>query len=179
MARTAQARRYAQAIFQIARESGQFDRWLSDLEALAALEHNSVFVRALETPNLTNDDRFRLLVDRFPQISPAAANLVCLLIEGGRVVILPAISAEYARLLDGYRGIERAEVVTAVPLDDEDRRRIEDRLTDIAGKRMVVSARVDPSVVGGVVARFGGKLLDGSTRGRLEALKKEIGQIPR
>ena len=179
MARTAQAKRYAQAVFQIAQQREELDRWLSDLQALAGLDHNDIFVKALETPNLTAEDQARLLSDRFPRISPLAVNLVCLLIERRRAVILPAVFEEYRRLLDAYRGIERAEVVTAVALDDEDRRQVEERLAAIAGKRMAVTIKVDPAVLGGVVARFGGKLLDGSTRSRLEALKKEIGQIPR
>jgi F-type H+-transporting ATPase subunit delta len=66
-----------------------------------------------------------------------------------------------------------------VPLDDAERRQIEERLEAISGKRMTVTAKVDPAVIGGVIARFGGRLLDGSTRSRLEALKKEIGHIPR
>jgi F-type H+-transporting ATPase subunit delta len=179
LARTAQAKRYAQAVFELAQQKGELDRWLSDLRALATLDHNDIFVKALETPNLTPADQARLLVDRFPGISPLAANLVCLLLQRRRIIVLPSVYEEYQRLLDGHRGTERAEVVTAVALDDEDRLRIEERLAEIAGKKVAVTVRVDPAVIGGVVARFGGKLLDGSTRSRLEALKREIGQIPR
>jgi len=178
LASTAQAKRYAQAVFQIAQQTGEFDKWLSDLGTLASLDHNDIFVRALETPNLSASDRARLISDRIRGIGPLAINLVNLLLERGRITLLPAVFAEYRRLLDAHRGIERAEVVTAVALSDEDKRRVEEGLTAITGKRTVIDARVDPSVIGGVVARFGGKLLDGSTRSRLEALKKEIGQIP-
>jgi F-type H+-transporting ATPase subunit delta len=179
LARTAQAKRYAQAVFQIAQQTQELDRWLSDLQTLAGLDHNDIFVKALETPNLTFNDQGRLLADRFPRISPLAINLVCLLVQRRRIIVLPAVFEEYRRLLDSHRGIERAEVVTAVPLDDAERRQIEERLEAISGKRMTVTAKVDPAVIGGVIARFGGRLLDGSTRSRLEALKKEIGHIPR
>jgi F-type H+-transporting ATPase subunit delta len=76
--------------------------------------------------------------------------------------------------VDSYRGIEQAEVMTAIPLDDEDKRQLEERLSAIVGKKVVVKPDVDPSVVGGVVARLGGKLMDGSTRRRLETLKRQI-----
>jgi F-type H+-transporting ATPase subunit delta len=93
--------------------------------------------------------------------------------------LLGEIAEEYQRLLDSYRGIEPAEVITAVLLEDEDKRKLEEQLSDIAGKKVIIYPKVDPVLVGGIVARFGGKLLDGSTRSRLEALKKEIGGIAR
>ncbi|GAI06225.1 unnamed protein product, partial [marine sediment metagenome] len=81
---------------------------------------------------------------------------------------------EYQRLLDSYRGIELAEVITAVPLDDEDKLRLGERLGAVVGKKVVVKPEVDSSLIGGFIARIGGKLLDGSTRGKLEALKREM-----
>jgi len=82
-------------------------------------------------------------------------------------------------MLDSYRGIERAEVVTAIPLDNDDKRRLETRLGTIVNKTVVVNEKVDPDLLGGIVARLGGKLLDGSVRSRLAALKSEIEKAPR
>ncbi|MDP7525324.1 MAG: F0F1 ATP synthase subunit delta, partial [Dehalococcoidales bacterium] len=84
------------------------------------------------------------------------------------------ISEEYQRLLDGHRGIEQADVITAVPLADEDRTKLEERLGAMVNKTVIVKSEVDSSLLGGIVARIGGKLLDGSTLSRLEALKREI-----
>lgn len=84
------------------------------------------------------------------------------------------IADGYQRLLDSYRGIERAEITTAVPLDEEDKQRLEERLGAIVGKKAVLKPKVDSSVIGGIVARIGDKLLDGSTRSQLMALKKEL-----
>ena len=85
------------------------------------------------------------------------------------------IADEYQRLLDSHQGIERAEVTTAIPLDDEGRRRLGEQLGAIIGKKVTVTAEVDPSIVAGFVARIGGKLLDGTTRSQLLALKRELG----
>ena len=179
MARRAQAKRYAQAVFQIALEKGEPDRWQSDLKKIASLEQDDVLVRLLESPKLPFSDKVRLLSERLADINPLVLNLVCLLVARGRLGLLGEIAEEYQRLLDSYRGIEPAEVITAVPLEDEDKRKLEERLSDIAGKKVIIYTKVDPALVGGIVARFGGKLLDGSTRSRLEALKKEIGGIAR
>ena len=93
-------------------------------------------------------------------------------------ILLPQIFDEYQRLLDAFRGVQRAEVVTAVELTREDQLAIETRLSEVTGKKVVITAKVDPTVIGGVVARFDGKLLDGSTRSKLEALKKQIAGTP-
>jgi F-type H+-transporting ATPase subunit delta len=179
VARRAQAKRYAQAIFQIALEKGELDQWQSDLKKIASLEPETVLVRLLESPKVPFGDKLRLLSERLTDINPLALNLAGLLVARGRLGLLGEIVEEYQRLLDSYRGIEPAEVVTAVSLEDEDKRKLEEHLSDIAGKKVIIYPKVDPALVGGIVARFGGKLLDGSTRSRLEALKKEIGGITR
>ena len=89
------------------------------------------------------------------------------------------IADEYRQLLDSYRGIEQAEVITAIPLDDEEIQKIEEQLETIVGKKVVIKPEVDSSLIGGIVARIGGKLLDGSTRSRLETLKREMGGMSR
>jgi len=92
---------------------------------------------------------------------------------------LPGIYLELQSLVDTYQGIARADVITALELSEEDKQQIRDRLSQVTGKNITITTKVDPSLVGGLVARFDGKLLDASTKNRLEALKKEISQIPR
>jgi F-type H+-transporting ATPase subunit delta len=178
VAGSAQAKRYAQAVFQIARETNTFDRWLADLAMLAGLTQENLFAQALETPNLTAGEKAELLKYRYPKVGPLAINLVGLLLERGRLKLLPGIYAEMQRLYDSHRGIQRAEVMTAVTLTREEQTQVEKRLSAITGKNMTITSKVDASLVGGLIARFDGKLLDASTRSRLQALKKEISQAP-
>jgi F-type H+-transporting ATPase subunit delta len=174
MARKAYARRYAQAAFDIARGKNELDRWQSDLRKIAALAEDAELMAVLESPKIHFEDKAKLLAKGLGDINPLALNLVFLLVTRGRVGMLADIADEYQSLLDSYRGIEQAEVVTAVPLDDEDRKRLEERLEKMVGKKVVLKAQVDPGVLGGVVARIGGRLLDGSTRSKLLALKKAL-----
>jgi F-type H+-transporting ATPase subunit delta len=168
------ARRYSQAVFNIARERNELDRWQSDLRKIATLGEDAPFMALMENPKIHFEAKARLLTERLGEINPLALNLVYLLVARGRLHLVDDIADEYQRLLDSYRGIERAEVTTAIGLDDEDRRRLEERLGAVVGKKVVLKPRVDPSVLGGIVARVGGKLLDGSTRSKLEALKKAM-----
>lgn len=174
MARKAYARRYSQAVFEIALESGELDRWQSDLSKIAALGGDATVTALLESPKIRFDAKAKLLSEQLSGVNPLALNLVYLLVTTGNLSMAGEIADEYQRLLDSYRGIEQAEVITAVPLDDEDRVKLAERLGAIVGKKVVIKTEVDSSLVGGFIARIDGKLIDGSTRSRLEALKREL-----
>ena len=174
MARRAYARRYSQAVFEIALGTEELDRWQSDLRKIVGIVGDVAFLALLESPRLHFDDKARLLSERLEGINPLALNLVQLLLIRGRLGMIGDIADEYQRLLDSYRGIEQAEVITAIPLDDEDKLKLAEQLGAIVGKKIVLKAEVDSGLIGGIVARVGGKLLDGSTRSKLTALKREL-----
>ncbi len=174
MARRVYAKRYAQAVFNIAVERNEMDRWQSDLSQIASLAEDASLTALLESPKVNFDIKARLLAGRLSEVNPLALNLVSLLVTRGRLSMVGDIADEYQRLLDSHRGIEAAEVTTAISLDDADRKRLAEQLGAITGKKVVLKAEVDPGVVGGIAARIGGKLLDGSTRSRLAALKREL-----
>ncbi len=174
MARKAYAKRYAQAVFEIALEKQELERWQSDLSTIASLGEDVALIALLESPKLHFQDKARILSEQLREVNPLALNLVYLLAGRGRLGMLRAIADEYQRRLDSYQGIEQAEVVTAVPLGDEDRQRIAEHLGAAVGKKAIIQSEIDSGLIGGVVIRIGGKLLDGSVRSRLEALKKEI-----
>jgi len=174
VARRLHARRYAQAVFEIALEKKELDRWQSDLRTVAMLGEDTTIVAFLENPKFNFEAKAKLLSEQLVDMNPLALNLLYLLLTRGRLSMVGEIADEYQRLLDSYHGIEQAEVITAVPLDDEDRLKLGERIGAIVGKKVAVKPEVDPSLVGGFIARIGGKLLDGSTRNKLEALKREL-----
>ena len=175
MVRRVYARRYSQAVFEMALETNELDRWQSDLKRLASLAEDAALVAFLESPKVHFDNKARLLSEQLDDINPLALNLVYLLVARGRLRMIGDIADDYQRLLDSYRGIEPAEVITAFPLDDEAKLKLAEHLSALAGnKKVVLKSEVDPGVIGGIVARIGGKLLDGSTRSKLAALKREL-----
>lgn len=174
MARRVYARRYARAVFEIALEKKELDRWQKDLKKIAALGEDASFMTLMENPKVGFDKKEKVLAKVVGDINPLARNLVYLLVSRGRFGMIGDIEDEYQRLLDGYRDIEHAEVVTAVPLDDKEKKRLEEHLGVVVGKKIVLESSVDPNLVGGMIARVGGRLLDGSTHSQLLALKKEL-----
>ncbi|MFH1382265.1 MAG: ATP synthase F1 subunit delta [Chloroflexota bacterium] len=179
MARKAYAKRYAEAIFQIAFEKKELDRWQTDLNKIASLTEDMGLVALLENPKLPFDNKAKILAEQLHDINPLALNLLYLLVTGRRVSLGGEIEREYQRLFNSHQGIELAEVSTAVPLDEKDKEELTGRLSTLATKKVVIEAEVNPSLVGGIVARIGGKLLDASTRTRLEALKRELSGMKR
>ena len=174
MTRKVYTRRYAQAVFEIALETKELDRWQSDLQKIADLAKDDTLIAFLESLKIQFDDKARLLSGLLKSINPLALNLVYLLAARGKLRTIGDIADDYQRLLDSHRGIEMAEVVTATDLDEEDKRRLAEHLSAIVGKKVTLKTEVEPELIGGVIARIGGKLLDGSTRSKLEALKKEL-----
>ena len=174
MARRAYARRYAQAVLEIALETKELDRWQSDLTEIVNVVGDAAFMKAMESPRFSFEAKAQLLSEQLEEINPLALNLVKLLVARGRVNIIGDIADEYQRLLNGYRGIEQAEGITAISLDGEIKQKLAEHLGSIVGKKVVLESKVDPGLIGGVIARIGGKLLDGSTRNNLLALKREL-----
>ncbi len=175
MPRKAHARRYAQAVFEIALEKKELERWQADLEKVAGVLADEMLLAAMDSPKITYENKARLVNERLKDIGPLTRNLVLLLVYRNGAGMIREIVAEYHRMVDAYYGIQAAEVVTAVPLDDKDKDRLAENLSELVGSRVFLKTAVDPEILGGIVARVGGKLLDGSTRSRLVELKKELG----
>jgi F-type H+-transporting ATPase subunit delta len=167
-------RRCAQALFEMALETDELDRWQTDLAAIMRVVSQPEYAALLASPKVSLDEKSRLLAETLAELNPLALNLVLWLIGGNRLSIFGDVTSEYQRLLDSHRGVEQAEVATAVPLDVEGERRLTRQLETIVGKKIVLTAKVDRALVGGFVARVGGKLLDASTRSRLDALRQEL-----
>jgi F-type H+-transporting ATPase subunit delta len=168
------AKRYAQAVFQIALDSNEVDRWRSELETIAATLGDPQLAAILEDPKVHLDDKIQLISKCLPGLNQLALNLAYLIVARQVLGILDRIVAEYNRMADGHEGLEHASVVTAVALDDTDKERLAGHLAVMTGKRVSLVTEIDPAIIGGFVARIGDKLIDGSTRARLEALRKKL-----
>lgn len=176
MAKRAYAKRYSQAVFEIAHETGELDRWQSDLDKIASLGQDTEITTVMENPRVHFREKSRLLCEWLGDISSLALNLVYMLVLKGRLSIAAEIASGYRRLLDSYRGIEQVIVTTAVPLDAEDKIRLGDYLSAAIGKEVVLWPKVDANIISGIIIRIGDKIIDDSTHSKLLALKKEMSQ---
>ncbi len=174
VAKSGIARRYAEAVFDIAEAHNSFDRWTKELSAIAAVQQQPQLAKFFASPAVSMSTKESLLTQQLRGMSQESMNLVRLLLRKGRFVLASQIADQYQRLLNEHRGISTAEVTSAVPLDPEELKAVAARLSSMTGRQVVVETRVDPSIIGGIVARIGDQLIDASVKGRLEALKKRL-----
>ena len=168
------SKRHAQAVFQIALERNELERWQSDLRIIGERLQAPQLVGLLENPKVPFGEKRRIVQTVCAEISPLAMNLVLLLVARNRLGILDELIAEYGHLVDAHQGREHAEVTTAVSLEEREKQMIETKLSEVLQKEVVVSTRVDPEIVGGMVVRIGDQLIDGSIHARLQSLKRSL-----
>ena len=97
-----------------------------------------------------------------------------LLIAKGRITLLPEVAQQFERLLNQAQNVVVAEVTTAIPLDAAEEARVAQQLSGMTGKEVRIQTRVDPTIQGGLIARIGDRVIDGSVRTRLAMLRREL-----
>lgn len=170
------ARRYAKAIFAVARESGALEGTAHELERLAAVAAAPEVAAALANPLLSESrrgDLARAIADDL-SLPPATRNFVCVLADHQRLDQLTGIAENFQRLLDRHLGQVRASITSSQPLDAADVERIVSTFAAKTGKKVLAVTRVDPSLLGGVTVDIEGKVYDGSLRNQLRGLAESI-----
>jgi len=174
MPRVISVKRYAQAAFELALEKGELENWRDGLHKAACIITDVRVMSLLENPKISLDRKKRFLKKGLGKVEPLVINMVCLLMSRGKLKILDDIYRQYARLIDAHYGIAHAEVVAAVPLDDEIKKSLSTQFAKMVGHKVIIDARTDPSIVGGFKAKIGDTLIDGSIRNMLESLKESL-----
>lgn len=174
-ARSVSARRYAEAIFDLAVETETLDEWSHDLRTIVDFVGERDVATVLSSGRVPRSEKERLLEAGLrSNVGPLAMNLVRLLNEREKIMQARDIQQVFQERVDAHRGIAHAVVTTAVPLTEDGQRAVVERLSAITGKRVDITTNVDESIIGGMVARIGDQLIDGSTRTRLQALKRSL-----
>ena len=173
-AREIAAKRYAEAVFSLAREKGDLDRWALDLDTIAGTFADPQLFALLENSRVPEATKDGMLTRSLGAVSPLALNFAKLLVQKQRVMLAADVATFYRQMVDEERGIVHAEVTTAVAVTPDEQQFIQQRLNAITHKDVRVEMRVDPAIIGGVVARIGDRLIDGSTRTRLVALRHRL-----
>jgi len=171
------ARRYAKAVFEIGNKQGNLDKIGSDLRSFAkAMRESKELEMTLASPAIRRQDRKKIL-DAVMQrigVTPTTSNLVNILLEGERMHSVVSISRELDAMIEAKAGRIAAEVVSAKPLDPSQLSQITTSLEKLSGKKVSVSHREDPDLLGGVVAKLGDTVYDGSLRTQLRNLRDEL-----
>jgi F-type H+-transporting ATPase subunit delta len=169
------ARRYAEAAFEIGVENQTLDRWLNDLRTIADYLGARQLTFILSEPNIQFERKEQVVRDLLQdKVQKDALGLALLIVERQHVEGVKQVRDEFERLYDNYRGQAHAELTTAAPLDDDLREQVKADLQRVTGKRIILHERVDPTILGGAIARVGDTLIDGSVRRKLSLLRQQI-----
>ncbi|MCL2448927.1 MAG: ATP synthase F1 subunit delta [Polyangiaceae bacterium] len=175
------ARRYAQALLELAAEQGQVDKVVGDVTTVADAWRTSPELRnAIENPLVAHPVKKAVIGELANQIgaAPITRNALLLMVDRRRARALPYLAQWLRELADARQGLLRAEVTTAAPLSDAYYGRLQAQLERMTGQRVVVDRRTDPAIIGGVVARIGDRVFDGSLRTRLQSLRDALLPAP-
>lgn len=171
------SRRYARAVIDLGTAGKNLEPMAADLRSLAhAMRDSTELQSALTNPAIRRADR-RLVLDGLLQrigTQPQTKNLVYLLLDSERLGSLEGISREVDTMMESRAGRITAEVISAKPLDATQLSQITAALEKLSGKKVDISKREDPSLLGGVVAKVGDVVYDGSLRTQLRTLRDEI-----
>jgi len=167
------AKRYAEAAYLIARQDGTEAAWLDGLTALAALssEEAQAF---LQDSRVSPQRKAEMLETALKGVDPLVLNLGRLLLRRKKTGIAAQIKEAFQELVDQASGITHATVTSALPLSQDELKAVTDKLTQMTGGPVIVEPRVDESILGGLIVKMGDRLIDGSARSRLQALKQEL-----
>ena len=168
------ARRYADAAFEIGRDDGTLETWERDLDTLRTALGDDELRRLVEHPAVPFAEKEKVLRRVATGVAAEPLALALLMIRRGRPGAIDAMVDRFGELVRRERGISLAEVRTALPLDDEQRTAIAERLKTLTGDRIQIREVVDDALIGGVSVRIGDRLYDASVRSRLERLRARL-----
>jgi F-type H+-transporting ATPase subunit delta len=175
MLKGAIARRYAEAIFGLALKQNTLDRTLEDVQGIAQLFSKHTLAYLLREPRIPAQRKETVLREALSsRVQPMSLNLALLIVQRGLVDLMPNIAAELQQMILDHKNQAMAEVTTAAPMDEKQQALVKQALEQRTGKTILLQTRVNPEILGGVVARVGDQVIDGSVQQRLQILRRQL-----
>jgi F-type H+-transporting ATPase subunit delta len=166
---------YARSLFEVAKEQGKLDEIREQLGQIADAVAES---RELQTfffsPYFSTQEKEEGLEKAVTDADPTLMNLLRLLIENHRMPVVFRLRRAYDDRWQEENRLLPVEVTSAVDLDEDTVRQIGDRIAEQTDRKVQLSARVEPDILGGIVVRVGNTVLDASVRNRLEQLRRQV-----
>ena len=175
MLKGAIARRYAGAIFDIGMKQNTLDRTLEDVQEIAKLFSIRKLAYLLREPNIPAERKETAIRQGLAsKVLPTSLNLALLVVQRELVDLMPNIARELNQLVLDHKNEAKAEVTTATQLDETTKSQVQRALERMTGKKIMLETRVQPNILGGVVARVGDQVIDGSIERRLKVLQQQL-----
>ena len=178
------ARPYARAAFELASEKGDLDKWSAALTAAREVLADGQAVKFLARPTLTDEQKLSFLTELFKAVGPKTSilaggskqgnNFLKLLLEYGRVAVIPEIAQHFEALKANVENTVDVTVTSAAPMSAAQQKAVTAALKKRLGRSIQLETKIDETLIGGAVIRAGDVVIDGSLRARLEGLSKAL-----
>jgi F-type H+-transporting ATPase subunit delta len=166
---------YARALFEVASELDALDEVRDQLGQFAdALGENRHLMQFFFSPYFSSEEKKSALHKTVEDANPAVMNFLEALIERHRMPVIFRIRERFDHMWEEERKLLPVEVTSAISLDDKIVQEIGDQVGEQTGRKVELSSRVDPNILGGIVLRVGNVILDASIVNRLEQLRKQV-----
>ena len=166
---------YARSLFEVAKESDKLDEVREQLGSLAdAIADQHELQVFFFSPYFSPDEKKDGLRKAVSDADPIVLNFIDLLIEKHRMPAIMRIRQNYNGMWEQENDVLPVTVTSAVELDEETVRHIGDRIGEQTGRKVELSSKVEPHLLGGIVVRVGNSIIDASIRSRLEQLRKQV-----
>lgn len=179
MESTQVARRYARGLFEVTQQERTSDGVNADFKEVAQIcSEDKSLLQFLAAPQIGDDDKTKVVESVFGgRVAERLYHLLQLLVDKHRTSFLVEIAEEYEKLVLDSEGVVKTQMITAVPLTDEDKKMIVAKLSSLTGKTIRIEARVDASIIGGAIAIVGDKIIDRSIRHDLRLLREKLMEL--
>lgn len=176
------ARPYARAVFELANDAGELTRWSESLDVAIQLLADGQVVEYLSNPAFSDDRRLQFLASLFAQAGGKVfagedkhgTNFLKLLLEYGRIAVLPEVAAHFETFKAQVENIVDVTITSAAPLSKEQQDKISTSLRSRLGRDVKLETAIDENLIGGALIKAGDVVIDGSLRARLEGLSSAL-----
>lgn len=173
------ASKYAQALFAAAKEKGLIDKAYEQFNDLKVfLASDSTLLTFLKAPEVLEEHKEALIRDVFRErIEQLFIEFLVVLVTKHRIAFLPEVIDEFTRLVEAEKGIGRATIITATPLNETKKNDLVTKLTAKTGLKIELEEKVDPDILGGMIVILHNEIIDGSVRRDLDLLKEQLDKV--
>lgn len=170
---------YAKAMFDVSEEMGRTNEVLKQFsEIVETIEKNRELSGVMYTPFIKDVDKKEIIEKIFSETSDRyLLNFIKLLIDKKKTRSLRDIYNRFAKMVDEKNIIEKGMVISAVKLTDEEVRNLEEKLSKKFSRKVELENKVDESIIGGIFVKVGNREIDGTVKGRMKGLKKELSKM--
>ncbi len=166
---------YAEALFELSLEAGDPKPVFDELN-----EYNRIFtenpdiIRLFHSPVIEIGEKLDIIEKIFGGEKSLVRNFICLAAEKDRIPFIGSITSEFNKCYNRYMNIAEMTVVSSIPLRSDLKERLQAKLEEKSGRKVVLKTEVDPSIIGGMILKYGNTQIDSSIKGRLESVAEQL-----